>query len=135
MRQVQTPKKVHEGGTEERDLLGSTLLCNQKEGTVKIHVKDCMEKMLTNPDLGFNMGGCGASATPCAPRADLSSGKDRSDFPMRRLVGGLLWLAVMCRPDIQCAVSELAQFADKPTQSAVAELLAAASPLQTSFAL
>ena len=38
---------------------------------------------------------------------------------MRRLVGGLLWLAVMCRPDIQYAVSKLAQFADKPTQSAV----------------
>ena len=110
------PTKVHEDGTEERDLLGSTLLYNQKERTMKIHMKDYINKMLKK----FNMEGCGRAATPCAPYADLSSGKPVEGFPMRQLVGTLLWLSVMCRPDISYACQRVAQFADKPNSAAIA---------------
>ena len=115
------PKKVYEDGTEERDLLGTTLLYNQKAKTMKIHMKDYIEKLLNNEkNCGFNMVGCKSAPTPCLSGADLSQGKEKPEFPMRRLVGGLLWLSVMCRPDISFAVSRLAQFADKPTTAAVA---------------
>jgi hypothetical protein len=109
------PTKIHADGTEERDLLGSTLLFNRNKRFMKIHMKSYIEKMLAK----FNMVGCKPANSPCAPYADLSLGKVDEKFPMRQLVGSILWLSTMCRPDVSYAVQKVAQFADKPTTAAI----------------
>jgi hypothetical protein len=109
------PSKIHDDGTEERDLLGATLLYNQAKRYMKLHMAVSIAKVLKK----FLMEGCKSISTPCAPYSDLSSGQLVEAFPMRQLVGALLWLAVMSRPDLSFAVQKLAQFADKPTTSAI----------------
>jgi hypothetical protein len=108
------PKKVHEDGTEERDLLGSTLLFNQKVRTMKIHMSDYIDKMLKTHEME---GWKGKVDKPILPYVDLGGGVPREDVPMRKIVGALLWLAVVCRPDLSYAVQKIAQYADKPTQN------------------
>jgi hypothetical protein len=108
------PKKIHKDGTEERDLLGSTLLYNHKKRTMKIHMSTYIEKMLKAHEMeGWN----GKVDKPISPDVDLGGGKSREDVPMRQIVGALLWLAVVCRPDLSYAVQKVAQFADKPTEN------------------
>ena len=47
---------------------------------------------------------------------DLSGGEEDKSLPVRNLVGGLLFIANMTRPDISAAVSYLSRFLDHPTR-------------------
>jgi len=60
--------------------------------------------------------------TPARPSVDLSEGpSDNSGYPLRRVVGGILYIAVAGRPDISFAIARLARFTAAPTAAAVAE--------------
>ena len=109
------PTKVHTDGTEERDLLGATLLYNQKKRYMKIHMSDSIEKVLKK----FNMTGCRKVATPYVPHTDLSGGGENKAYPMRQLCGCLNYIATICRPDISFACQRISSFADKGTNNAV----------------
>ena len=110
------PTKVHTDGTEERDLLGATLLYNQKKRFMLIHMRGAIEKVLKK----FNMTGCRGVSTPFVPHTDLSGGGANEAFPMRQLCGCLIYIATICRPDISFACQRVAQFADKCTNNAIA---------------
>ena len=88
---VVPPTKIHPDGTEERDLLGSTLLFNRSKRFMKIHMKAYIQKMLER----FNMEGCRSVSSPCAPYADLSLGKTDEKFPMRQLMLVLSHLTIL----------------------------------------
>ena len=109
------PTKVHHDGTEERDLLGATLLYNRKKRYMKVHMKDAIVKVLKR----FNMSDCKGAPTPAVANADLSAGGDNKVYPMRQLCGCLNYIATICRPDISFACHRLSQFADKCTGNAV----------------
>jgi hypothetical protein len=109
------PIKVHSDGTEERDLLGATLLFNRRERYMKIHMRNAIEAVIKK----FNMEGCKSVSTPFVPNADLSGGTKHDKFPMRQLCGCLNYIATICRPDISFACQKVSQFADKCTSSSI----------------
>jgi hypothetical protein len=109
------PVKVHPDGTEERDLLGATLLYNRESRYMKIHMKDAILKVLKK----FNMSGCKSVSTPMAHNADLCGGGKNESFPMRQLCGCLNYIATICRPDIAFACQKCSQFADKCTNGSI----------------
>jgi len=54
-----------------------------------------------------------------SPHVDLSVPGPKTDFPMRKAIGQLAWLAHSTRPDIATAVSKLAQWQEEATQTHV----------------
>ena len=82
---VVEPTKIHADGTEERDLLGATLLYNQRKRYMKIHMRASIEKVSAK----FNMTGCKNAKTPYVPHTDLSGGGANEKYPMRQLCGCL----------------------------------------------
>jgi len=59
----------------------------------------------------FNMINCRASSVPLQPNVDLVPAEvTDTELPFRELIGSLLFLARVTRPDIMFAVSKLAQF-------------------------
>jgi hypothetical protein len=111
---VVDPIKIHDDGTEERDLLGATLLFNREKRFMKVHMENSIKKVLKR----FNMEGCKKVVTPFAAYTDLSGGGEK-EFPMRQLCGCLNYIAVICRPDIAFACQRVSGFADKPTGNAI----------------
>lgn len=101
-------------GVETRDLLGATLLYCREKKSVKIHMRDAIAKLLKK----YNMSGCRPSAVPCVP-GRLDTGVKCDKFPLRQLVGGLLYVAVICRPDISFAVQRCARQVTDVTEGAV----------------
>jgi hypothetical protein len=68
------------------------------------------------------MQGCGKVHTTARHGVDLESGaEDTSGYPLRRVVGGILYIAVAGRPDISFAIARLARYTAKPTVEAVKE--------------
>ena len=106
---------VLEGSTEVRDILGVSLRYNRVERSVKFDVSKPIDKLLGK----FNMSDCRTVVSPVVNDCNLEDGKPRSDFPIRQLVGSLMYLATICRPDIAFAVQRLARFVDKPTENVV----------------
>ena len=61
----------------------------------------------------FNMTECKSVNVPMQPDIDLKMSKDCDDsFPYRQLIGALLFLCRLTRPDISFAVGKLSQFAN-----------------------
>ena len=59
------------------------------------------------------------SETPASPGADLGPKRDDEsggDWPVREVVGGLLWLSTITRLDITNAVQAVARYAHTPTE-------------------
>lgn len=83
--------------------------------TVKLHNAPMIRRLLK----AFKMQHCKQANTPLPLGLDLAadSSKDLSDTtPYRQLIGSLLHLANMVRPDIAFAVSYLYRFMHKPTE-------------------
>lgn len=83
-----------------------------------ITMESAIEKLLKE----YNMSDCKTVSAPVVPstfqNAD-SPGVAASNFPLRSLVGGLLYISTMARPDIAYSVQKLATYAHKPNEVVV----------------
>ena len=98
----------------KRDRKEKTIFCNQKKYTMEI-----LER--------FGMLNSIPKYTPLAPGSELYKptkesytwpiGDEEAEYkgPYREKVGSLLYLALVTRPDIACAVGKVAQFSNCPT--------------------
>ena len=88
------------------DVLGAEVEYDPVRRYLKIHCSKYIGKLLDkfkkdSPNLR-------TANSPCDPGVpDLAVGKERDDFPIRELVGGLGHLVQVCRPDIAYSVSRL----------------------------
>jgi hypothetical protein len=101
--------------TEIRDVLGATLHYNRKARTMSFIMDGAIDRMLKK----FNLGDVRSVATPCIHEADLAGGEKNTAFPLRSLVGSLLYISMIARPDISFAVQRVARFCSEPTDAAV----------------
>ena len=106
---------VMENGWETWDIFGVKLSYNRALRSMKMNMQAAIDKLLEK----FRMVGCRPVASPCVS-GDLSAGEPDTTFPIRSLVGALLHVANMCRPDIAFAVQRVARhMAPSCTSSAV----------------
>lgn len=86
---------------------------------LKIIQRNYIEKLLSH----FNMMECKGVSTPMVTgfNIDPSSAPDTesTNFPYRKLVGSLMYLACTSRPDIMYSVSYLSRYLDKPNKELV----------------
>jgi hypothetical protein len=66
----------------------------------------------------YNMQQASAAPSPATSGTNLHDDKEVK-FPLRELVGSLLYVSVICRPDISWAVQKVARVASKPTAAGV----------------
>lgn len=74
-----------------------------------IHEKKYLEKVLQK----FNMSDCKSMSTPADSKLSLTpspDGGDKTNLPYRALIGSLMFLATVSRPDIAFIVSYLSRF-------------------------
>ena len=89
---------------------------DQKDGSINMTQAGLIRKILATA----NMNDCNPNATPAA---QVPLGKDEEGAPMqeewnyRAIVGMLLHLSTNARPDIACAVSQVARFSAAPKKS------------------
>ena len=82
---------------------GTGLALRQEE-----YARECLER--------FAMSEANAQATPMVDRlAPRAEGEETADVPYRELIGSLIYLVTGSRPDLACAVSELAAHMSAPT--------------------
>lgn len=91
--------------------LGANISRNKEE--IKISQKTMISALLDR----FNMSDCKGVSTPLA-----SDGLPQGDgkvihVPYRQLIGGLMYLCMISRPDIMFATSYLSRFLDRPNPS------------------
>ncbi len=101
-----------------RDLLGAVLRYDHKARKMSITMRGAIEKLLTK----FNMQDAKPVATPCVREAHDKKDSPKNDkFPFRQLVGSLLYIASIARPDISYAVQKVATQCENVTDAAVTE--------------
>lgn len=86
----------------------------EKETTI-LDQKDYINQVLRK----FNMSGCKSMSTPLETNLDYNLQVEtcNMNIPYQQLIGSLMYLAVLTRPDIAYSVSFLSQFNNKYTQS------------------
>ena len=115
-----TVKREVEGvlrDVEKRDILGADLFYCREEGWTCWSMEGAIERMLKV--CKFSSGGRGRVTTPCQPHVDLTEGEPRPDYPIRQVVGSLLYIATVGRPDALFAATKLARHAANCTASVV----------------
>lgn len=92
---------------EHRDILGADLFYSREHGWTCWSMEGAIGRCLK----AHNMDGGqrGKVKTPCQPHADLTQGKPEPNYPIRQVVGSLLYIAVVGRPDALYAASKLAR--------------------------
>jgi hypothetical protein len=101
--------------TEIRDVLGATLYYNRKARKMDFLMDSAIDRMLAK----YKMTGCKQVSVPCVHEADLFSGPKNTSFPLRSMVGALLYIAMIARPDVAFAVQRVARCVSEPTEAAV----------------
>jgi transposase InsO family protein len=92
-----------------RHFLGTVLVC---EGdTISISQESFIEKILGR----FRMEDCKGANTPMEPHFQIDSSEEIVDVPYRELIGSLMYISMISRPDITYATSYLSRFLDRPT--------------------
>lgn len=84
----------------------------REENSLKITQTGMIEKMLEK----FNMKDANPSKTPILKGFQVED-KEIEDVPYRQLIGCLMFIATVSRPDISYVTSFLSQYLDKPTKS------------------
>lgn len=82
------------------------------EKGLEIKQSSIIEKIL----LKFNMNNCKGASTPMEINFKINEKAEVIDVPYRELVGSLLYLATISRPDIAFATCYLSRYLDRPTQ-------------------
>lgn len=100
---------------EIKKCLGVNVKVNKSEKTISISQEDYIDQLL----LKFNMSLCKTVQTPMETKCQKVS-KDKNDidnlFPYQQIIGSLMYLAVLTRPDIAFAVGFLSQFNNSYTK-------------------
>ena len=88
-----------------------------KDGSIKIHQNQYIQQLLER----HGMAGCNPVTTPLDTSVKLTSIMDNEapadPTEYASIVGGLTFAAYVTRPDIACAVGQLAQFLNKPSST------------------
>lgn len=88
-----------------RQCLGMRVVCNKN--SVTLDQESYIDQLLGK----FNMLDCHISNTPMECKLNLSTGnKCDVSIPYQRLIGSLMYLSVLTRPDISFSVSYMSQF-------------------------
>lgn len=92
---------------QAKQCLGTRISIKGDSHTITLNQEQYVESVLRR----FKMSECKAVATPMEPGLQLDRNPDSGfSVPYRELIGGLMYLSVMTRPDISYAVSYLSQF-------------------------
>lgn len=87
--------------------LGMSVNCDKTNNVVTMDQIQYIDQVLKR----FNMLDCKPVTTPIEPGLKLEKGNGFArDVPYQQLIGSLMYLSVLTRPDISCAVSYLSQF-------------------------
>lgn len=88
--------------------LGMKITRDWEKGTIILHQKDYINHILKR----FNMSNCKSSPTPLETNLnfDMYVENCSSNIPYQQLIGSLMYLAILRRPDISYSVSFLSQF-------------------------
>lgn len=98
---------------EAKFYLGLQIDRNQTNGSIKIHQSTYTQNLLN----GFNMSSCNGVATPLDTSFPLRQNEgDSANVPYRQIIGGLMYLSIMTRPDVTFAVNKLSQFLTNPSE-------------------
>ena len=98
---------------EVNNFLGMEI--ERKQNKMKITQKKQIQKMLEK----FDMKDCKGSPTPITQGFQVDAEEEEEKtVPYRELVGSLIFVSTVSRPDITYATSYLSQFLDKPKRSA-----------------
>ena len=102
--------KVEVDGTsydaQEMDVLGCTIVYCREAGYLHWGMRDAVRRLCTAHGLPPTSSGRKCTV-PCTVGADLAGGEPAPDYPLRRVVGGALYIACQGRPDISFAVARL----------------------------
>lgn len=80
---------------------------DKKSNTVTLDQEQYIDYLLQK----FNMTNCKIVSTPMESKLDIEKGESCSnDIPYQQLIGGLMYLSVLTRPDIAFCISYLSQF-------------------------
>lgn len=97
------PAKFYLGLQIDRDANGST----------RIHQSTYTKNLLER----FNMENCNKVSTPADPSIKLTLNNEKPiNAPYRQIIGGLMYLSIMSRPDITFIVNKLSQFLTNPSE-------------------
>lgn len=91
-----------------RQCLGMRVNIDKDKGSISLDQEQYIDELL----LRFNMSDCKTVNTPMENNLKLIKCeiKNDSNFPYQQLIGALMYLAVLTRPDISFCVSYLSQF-------------------------
>lgn len=90
-----------------KQYLGMRVNVNRKSNVVTLDQEHYIEKLMQK----FNMSECSTAVTPIECKLNLEKSNVCEDnIPYQRLIGSLMYLAVLTRPDIAYSVSYLSQF-------------------------
>lgn len=95
---------------EAKQCLGVRLTRDYKRNAIFLDQENYIDKVLKS----FGMENCNVVSTPMESKANVekivNSSKNLCNLPYQQLIGSLMYLAVLTRPDITFAVNYLSQF-------------------------
>lgn len=94
---------------EVKNCLGIHVNINKESNTISLDQSNYIDQLLQR----FRMVDCKTVSTPMEAGLSLDKGEDvvcKKIFPYQQLLGSLMYLSVLTRPDISYAVSYLSQF-------------------------
>lgn len=98
---------------EAKFYLGLQIERNNHDSSIKIHQSIYTQNLIKR----FNMENCNKASIPMDPDVPLKQNNGRpADVPYRQIIGGLMYLSIMTRPDITFAVNKLSQFLANPSK-------------------
>lgn len=90
-----------------RQYLGMRINLDKNKNVITLDQKQYIEQLASK----FQMSDCKPQSTPIEPKLNVQKSKEcLPDVPYQKLIGSLMYLAVLTRPDIAYAVSYLSQF-------------------------
>ena len=117
-KQVPPTKVVTESDgstTVYRDLLGTTLKYNRVRRSMRLSQEGQIDSLLEK----YRMRDCRPQATPEVHYDKNENSPLNTTFPVRSLVGGLLFIQTVCRPDISHAVQTVQREVAQPTEQTI----------------
>lgn len=103
---------------EECDILGCTVFFHRESGWMKWTMRDAIDRFLKANHFELTTSGR-RTTIPCTVGADLESGTPDEKYPLRRVVGGALYIALQGRPDVSFAVAKLSRYVARCTSACV----------------
>lgn len=91
-----------------RQYLGMRINLDKNKNVITVDQQQYIEQLVSK----FQMSDCKTQSTPIEPKLNLDKSSDKClpDVPYQKLIGSLMYLAVLTRPDIAYCVSYLSQF-------------------------